>query len=69
MGLIYDGMTGHFAPVVVNASLTMDFDDAMEYRRHRYAFIVTDEEFDGIFRRIKANSITYGSGPFASDNQ
>lgn len=68
MGLTYKGMTGHFAPVVVNDSLTMDFDDAREFRSHHYAFKVTDDEFDGIFSRIKAKGVTYGSGPFASDN-
>ena len=68
MGLTYEGMTGHFAPVTVNDSLTMDFDNATEFKSHHYAFKVTDDEFDGIFNRIKAKGITYGSGPFASDN-
>jgi hypothetical protein len=28
-----------------------------------YAFHVTDEEFDGVFERVKAKGLTYGSGP------
>ena len=68
MGLTYEGPAGHFAPVEVNDSLTMDFDNANEFRSHHYAFKVTDDEFDGIFKRIKAKGITYGSGPFSSDN-
>ena len=68
MGLSYDGPMGHFAPVVVNGALTMDFDNATGFGSHHYAFKVTDDEFDGIFARIKANGVTYGSGPFAPDN-
>ena len=68
MGLTYDGLTGHFAPVKLNDSLTMDFDNSNDFKRHHYAFKVTDEEFDGIFSRIKAKGITYGSGPFQPDN-
>lgn len=68
MGLDYEGITGHFAPVVVNSSLTMDFDNATEFRSHHYAFKVSDEEFDAIFGRIKAKGISYGSHPFSPDN-
>lgn len=68
MGLTYEGPTGHFAPVVLNDSLTMDFDNREDFRSHHYAFKVTDEEFDGIFSRIKDKGITYGSGPFQPDN-
>ena len=62
-GLSYDGPAGHFAPVVVNDTLTMDFDDRDVRESHHYAFHVSDEEFDGVFGRIKAENITYGSGP------
>lgn len=68
MGLSYDGPMGHFAPVAVNDALTMDFDNAADFKSHHYAFKVTDDEFDGIFARIKANGVTYGSGPFSPDN-
>ena len=63
MGLAYSGPAGHFAPVVVNDALTMDFDDASDFRGHHYAFKVSDEEFDGIFARIQADGVVYGSGP------
>ena len=68
MGLRYDGLVGHFAPVVVNGALTMDFDHAREFGSHHYAFKVTDEEFDGIFARIKADGVTYGAGPSSPDD-
>ena len=62
-GLSYDGPWGHFAPVRVNDSLTLDFDNAAKFESHHYAFKVTDEEFDAIFARIKQEGIPYGSGP------
>lgn len=62
-GLRYEGPTAHFAPVKVNDSLTLDFDDATDFDRHHLAFKVTDEKFDAIFGRVKAEGIQYGSGP------
>ena len=54
---------GHFAPVQVNDTLTLDFDNRDEFQSHHYAFHVNDEEFDAIFGRIKGKAIAYGSGP------
>jgi len=51
-GLTYDGLVGPFAPVRLNASLTLDFDD-----RRR--------EFESIFSRVKAQGLPYGSEPYA----
>ena len=62
-GLSYDGPAGHFAPVRVNDTLTMDFDNRDVLESHHYAFHVNDEEFDQVFERVKAENITYGSGP------
>jgi len=67
-GLEYAGAQGHFAPVQVNETLTLDFDNATGFASHHYAFHVSDEEFDGIFGRVKAASVAYGSDPFAQDN-
>jgi catechol 2,3-dioxygenase-like lactoylglutathione lyase family enzyme len=66
---------GHFAAVQVNESLTFDFADEEEAwggpgfdprtgRSHHYAFHVGDAEFEGIFSRVKAKGIPYGSGPY-----
>ena len=68
MGLRYLGPAGHFAPVQVNAALTMDFDNAADFKSHHYAFKVTDEEYDGIFARIEGNGVRYGAGPFSPDD-
>lgn len=67
-GLSYDGPHGHFAPVKVNDSLTMDFDDAHEFDRHHYAFKVSEDEFDAMFARIREEGIPYGSGPRSSED-
>ncbi len=62
-GLRYDGGSGHFAPVKVNESLTMDFDNRDDFESHHYAFQVSEEEFDGILVRVQAAGLPYGSGP------
>ena len=67
-GLTYEGPMGHFAPVQVNESLTLDFDNSDQFESHHYAFHVSDEEFDAIFGRIKGENISYGSGPFEPEN-
>ena len=67
-GLTYAGPVGHFAPVQVNDTLTLDFDNRERFESHHYAFHVSDEEFDAIFGRIQAAAITYGSGPRALED-
>src|SRR5262249_20329716 len=67
-GLAYNGAAGHFAPVKVNDTLTMDFDNRDEFQSHHYAFHVSDEEFDSIFGRVKAQGLAYGSGPQSQDD-
>lgn len=62
-GLPFAGVEGHFAPVRVNDSLTLDFDERGDFESHHYAFHVSDEEFDAIFGRIKSAGLPYGSGP------
>lgn len=63
---------GYFAQVQVNEHLTLDFADKAEPwggpgfdRRtgnsHHYAFHVNEEELEGIFSRVKAKGIPYGS--------
>lgn len=67
-GLGYEGAQGHFAPVKVNETFTLDFDDAETFESHHYAFRVSDAEFDAIFGRLKAEGVTYGSGPYSADD-
>ena len=67
-GLPYNGPVSHFAPVRVNENLTLDFDEASGFESHHYAFKVSEEEFDAIFGRIKAEGVIYGSGPRSSED-
>jgi hypothetical protein len=66
-GLKYEGAKGHFAPVRVNETLTLDFDNWDHFEMHHYAFHVSDAQFDAIFGRIKEAGIRYGSGPFSQE--
>ena len=67
-GLEYKGPWGHFAPVKINETLTMDFDNRDEFEQHHYAFLASDEDFDAILNRVKAEGVAYGSDPFAQDD-
>ena len=67
-GLTYAGPVGHFAPVQVNDTLTLDFDTRDGFESHHYAFHVSDAEFASIFDRIKTAGIPYGSGPRALED-
>lgn len=67
-GLPYDGPGGYFAAVRVNGALTLDFSDEDTFESHHYAFKVSEDEFDAIFGRIKAEGIAYGSGPGSPDD-
>jgi catechol 2,3-dioxygenase-like lactoylglutathione lyase family enzyme len=62
-GLPYDGLDGHFAPVHLNDTLTLDWDDAGQFESHHYAFLINEAEFDAIFERLKSEGVVYGSGP------
>lgn len=68
-GLSYEGPAGHFAPVKVNETLTLDFDHADSFESHHYAFHVSDEEFDGILSRVQGLNIPYGSDPWHTEDR
>jgi catechol 2,3-dioxygenase-like lactoylglutathione lyase family enzyme len=67
-GLRFDGQSGHFAPVRVNETFTLLFDDREAFESHHYAFHVSDAEFDAILRRVQAAGLTFGSAPWALDD-
>lgn len=68
-----EGAVDYFAPVRVNDDFTLDFVDGARWISgftegtripvHHYAFKVSEDDFDAIFGRIKAEGIAYGSGP------
>jgi catechol 2,3-dioxygenase-like lactoylglutathione lyase family enzyme len=55
---------GHFAPVRVNDTLTLLFDNADTVKSQHYAFHVSDAEFDAILERVKSAGLVYGSAPW-----
>jgi catechol 2,3-dioxygenase-like lactoylglutathione lyase family enzyme len=68
-GLKYEASDGHFAPVRVNETLTLDFDSDKDFDTHHYAFHVSDPEFDAIFKRVQEAGIPYGSDPWHTENK
>ena len=68
LGLKYAGGWGHFAPVKINDSLTLDFDNRKDFRSLHFAFKVTEDDFDSMFGRIKELGIPYGSGPGSQED-
>jgi catechol 2,3-dioxygenase-like lactoylglutathione lyase family enzyme len=64
----WEAERGHFTPVYVNDSLTLDFAERDQFASHHYCFHVSDEEFDGIFARLRAAGIAYRSTPRGDDD-
>ena len=65
-GLRYEGASGHFAPVRVNDTLTLDFATAEgAMPTQHYAFHVGDAEFDAILQRVRAAGLAVGSSPWS----
>jgi len=62
------GRTDYFAPVRINKSLTLLFDDDSKFESHHYAFHVSNREFDAIFSRIKKAKIAFGSAPWSLED-
>jgi catechol 2,3-dioxygenase-like lactoylglutathione lyase family enzyme len=68
-GLHFEGAGGHFAPVRVNDTLTLDFATAMgPIASQHYAFHVSDDEFGAILQRVQAAGLAFGSGPRSLDD-
>lgn len=65
-GRPFEAGGGHFAPVRVNDTLTLDFATAEGViPSQHYAFHVSDAEFDAILQRVTAAGLTIGSTPWS----
>jgi hypothetical protein len=53
----WEAERGHFTPVYLNETLTLDFAQREQFDRHHSCFHGNDAEFDGIFARVRAISI------------
>jgi len=59
---------GHFAVVKVNQTLTLDFTNDDKFSSLHYAFKVSEQQFDEILERIKAENVVFGSSPSSVDD-
>lgn len=62
------GRSSHFAPVKVNKTLTLLFDNDAQFESHHYAFHVSNHEFDAILQRVKKAQIAFGSAPWSLED-
>lgn len=63
LGLEVDQPVAHFTPVTLTNRVTLDYDQASDFDSHHYAFLVSEEEFDAAFARIRQSGITYYADP------
>jgi catechol 2,3-dioxygenase-like lactoylglutathione lyase family enzyme len=55
---------GPFAVVELDNDVSLDFIDDPEIHQRHYAFLVSEEEFDEIFARIRARGLAFWADPF-----
>jgi catechol 2,3-dioxygenase-like lactoylglutathione lyase family enzyme len=55
---------GPFAVVTLDNGVSLDFMDEATVTPQHYAFLVTEEEFDAIFGRIRARGLAHWADPF-----
>jgi catechol 2,3-dioxygenase-like lactoylglutathione lyase family enzyme len=68
LGLPVPVKLGEFAVVKVSDDSTLDFVEASgDFDKLHYAFLVTEEEFDEIFARIKERNLEYWADPFEKE--
>ncbi|WP_434592880.1 VOC family protein [Streptomyces sp. A5-4] len=65
LGLEAGAQAGPFVPVELSNGVTLDFGSIPPESivTQHYAFLVSEEEFDGIFRRIKESGTEYFADP------
>ena len=54
---------GPFLCVETANGVSLDYDDRWGTGHNHYAFLVTEEEFDRIFTRVRAEGLTYWADP------
>ena len=63
LGLGEPQAVSHFMVVQVANGVSLDYDDADQFRSQHCAFMVAEDEFDAIFARVQAAGITYFADP------
>jgi catechol 2,3-dioxygenase-like lactoylglutathione lyase family enzyme len=64
LGLAPPTAYGPFAVVELANGVSLDFIDDPEIHQRHYAFLVTEDEFDVIFGRIRARGLGFWADPF-----
>lgn len=57
------GEVGHFAPIEVSNNVTLDYMDSGDFRPQHCAFLVSEDEFDAAFGRVREAELTYYADP------
>jgi catechol 2,3-dioxygenase-like lactoylglutathione lyase family enzyme len=63
LGVEVGAPAGHFTPVTLDNRVTLDFDARDQIEHQHYAFMVSEEEFEAAFARIKSAGITHYADP------
>ncbi|MFF7564198.1 VOC family protein [Streptomyces pseudovenezuelae] len=64
LGLSVSPQYGPFVPVEIPNGVTLDYmDTGEEIRPQHYAFLVSEDDFDTIFARIREAGLTYWADP------
>jgi catechol 2,3-dioxygenase-like lactoylglutathione lyase family enzyme len=63
LGLPLEPEVGPFVPLALSNGVTIDFMNAAGFRKHHCAFLVSEEEFDQAFARIRQAGIDYWADP------
>ena len=63
LGLEVDPPLAHFTPVTLANGVTLDYDRADTFESHHYAFLVSEEDFDAAFARIRQRGVTHYADP------
>ncbi|NGO08784.1 VOC family protein [Streptomyces sp. HC44] len=65
LGLEVSPPFGPFIPVQIPNGVTLDYMDADDpITPQHYAFLVSEDDFDAIFARVKAAGLTYWADPY-----
>ncbi|MFH8794300.1 VOC family protein [Streptomyces sp. NPDC017941] len=66
LGLEVGPQYGPFIPVTIPNGVTLDYyeGDGEPFVAQHYAFLVSEDEFDAIFERIKERGLTYWADPY-----
>ena len=68
-GVAYEGPRRDYAPVIVNANLTLNFEASAVPETHHYAFRVEGPEFDAVLDRVRQAQIPFGTSTRVQDGE